>query len=146
MLSRYLLYDGVGVVERGADEHRGGGRGGGVVGVHGPLGERAHLHVGHGGRVVDGDPVLLPRAVFAAHVPVLGLGDHTAWCLDQPPEQLPVEVLAERAADQVQSDGVDARVAVAQTESDDAQNVPECVVVVLRPWVQVEPQHERVIG
>jgi len=51
--------------------------------------------------------------------------------LDEPPEQLPVEVLTERAADQIKCNGVDARVAVAQAETGDAQYVPEYVVIVL---------------
>jgi len=117
-----------------------------VVSVAGPFGERAHLHVAYGGRIVDGDPVLLPGAVLPAHVSVLGLGDGAALGLDDPPEQLPVEVLAERAADQVERDGIDARVAVAQAEAGDAQHVPEYVVIVLGLGVQVEPQHEHVIG
>lgn len=114
--------------------------------VRGPLGERAHLHVAYGRRIVDGDPVHLPGAVLPAHVPVLGLGDRATLRLDDPPEQLPVEVLAERAADQVERDGIDARVAVAQAEADDAQHVPEQVVLVLGLGVQVEPQVEHVIG
>jgi len=112
-----------------------------VVRVHGPLGERAHLHVGYGGRIVDGDPVLLSGAVLPAHVAGLGLGDRTALWLDDPPEQLPVEVLAKRATDQVERDGIYARVAVAQAEAGDAQHVPKYVVLVLGLGVEVEPQH-----
>lgn len=124
-----------------AHQNRGRGR----VGLRGPFGERAHRHVGYGRRLVDGDAVLLARAVLPAHVPVLGLGRH-ALRLHEPPEQLPVEVLAERAANQVQRDRVDARVAVAQAEAHDAQHVPESVVLLLGPGVVVEPQHEHVVG
>jgi len=88
--------------------------------VRGPLGERAHLYVAYGGRIVDGDPIHLPGAVLPAHVAVLGLGDRATLRLYDPPEQLPVEVFAKRATDQVESDGIDARVAVAQAEADDA--------------------------
>jgi len=133
------LYNGVGVVEPGTDEHRGGSRGSGVVRVRGPPGKRAQLHVGYGGRIVVDGPVLLSGAVFPAHVAVLGLGDLSTRCLDEPPEQLPVEVLAESAADQIEGDGVDARVAIAQAEAGDAQHVPEYVVFILGPGVQVEP-------
>lgn len=122
-----------------------GQHGGDGVHVGRAFGERAHLHVGYGRRLVDGHPVLFPGAVFPAHVAVLHLGRH-ARRFDEPPEQLSVEVLAERAADQVQRDRVDARVAVAQTEADDAQHVPEHVVVVLRVGIVVEPQREYVIG
>lgn len=134
------LYDGVGVVQP-AYQHRGHGG----VGLGGPFGERAHRHVTHSGRLVDGAAVLLARAVPPAHVPVLGLG-RRALRLHEPPEQLSVEVLAERAADQVERDRVDARVAVAQAEADDAQHVPERVVLLLGPRVVVEPQHEHVVG
>lgn len=55
-------------------------------------------------------------------------------------------MLTERAADQVQRDRVDARVAVAQAEADDAEHVPEDVVLLRGPRVVVEPQHEHVVG
>lgn len=126
------LYDGVGVVETGTDEHR---RGVCVVRVCGPPGKRAQLHIGYGGGIVVDGSVLLSGAVLSAHVAVLGLGDLTSRRFDEPPEQLPVEVFAERAADQVEGDGVDARVAVAQAEAGDTQHVPEYVVLVLGPGV-----------
>jgi len=56
-----------------------------------------------------------------------------------------IEVLAERAADEVQSDRVDARVEKAETEADDPERVPEVVVLVHRLGIQVEPQHEHVV-
>jgi len=117
-----------------------------VVSFACPFGERAHLHVAYGGRIVDGDSVLLSGAVLPAHVSVLGLGDRAALRLDDPPEQLPVKVFAERATDQVERDGIDARVAVAQTEAGDTQHMPEYIVIVLRLRVQVKPQHKHVIG
>lgn len=124
-----------------AREHRGCG-----VRVVGLL-ERAHVYVGHGGGFVDGDDaVFVAGAVLAAHMAVPGLGGRAARRLDKPPEQLPVKVFAKRAADQIQSDRVDARVAVAQAKADDAQHVPEYVVLLRRPRVVVEPQHENVVG
>lgn len=126
------LYDGGGVVETGTDEHRRGVR---VVRVRGPPSERAQLDVGYGGGIVVDGSVLLSGAVLSAHVAVLGLGDLAARWLDEPPEQLPVEVFAERTADQVEGDGVDTRVAVAQAEAGDTQHVPEYVVLVLGPGV-----------
>jgi len=66
--------------------------------------------------------------------------------LDDPPEQLPVEVFTEGTADQVERYGIDARVAVAQAEAGDAQHVPEYVIIVLGLGVQVKPQHKHVIG
>lgn len=145
--------DDVDVAETVGREHRDGAAGRCVDGGHGVVGvgagapgERAHRHVGHAGRLVDGGPVLVARAVLAAHVPVPGHGGDAVGGLDQPPEEQPVEVLAERAADQVQGDRVDARVAVAQAEADDAEHVPEDVVLLRGPRVVVEPQHEHVVG
>lgn len=106
-----------------------------MVRVRGPPGERAQLHVGYGGGIVVDGSVLFPGAVLSAHVAVLGLGDLAARWLDEPPEQLPVEVFAERTAYQVEGDGVDARVAVAQAKAGDTQHVPEYVVLVLGPGV-----------
>lgn len=63
-----------------------------------------------------------------------------------PPEQVSVEVFAERAADQVQGDRVDARVDERQAEPDDAEHVPERVVLVRGLGIVVEPQHEHVVG
>lgn len=60
-------------------------------------------------------------------------------------EQVALEVLAEGAADAVERDRVDARVGERQAETDDAEVVPETVVVVRRRRVVVEPQHEHVL-
>lgn len=106
--------------------------------------ERAHLHVAHGGRLKV-DPILVPGAVLPAHVTLPVLEHRATRWLHEPREQMPVEVFPERAADQVQRDRVDARVAVAQAETDDAQHVPEDVVLVLGPRVVVEPQHKHMI-
>lgn len=145
-------------MESAAPEHRGGGargvRGdggsggnGGGVRVSGAPGERAHLYVGHGGGLNDGaSPVLLAGAVLPADVPVARHGVGATRRLYQPPEQQPVEVLPERAADQIQCNWVDARVAVAQTEADDAQHQPEVVELLPGLRVVVEPQHEHVVG
>lgn len=54
-------------------------------------------------------------------------------------EQVLVEVLAERLADEVESDGVDARVDVAQTETHYSESVPDFVVVVMRVGIEVKP-------
>lgn len=97
-----------------AGEHRRGG-----VHVGRTFCERARLNVGYCRRLVNGDPVLFPGAVLPVHVAVFQL-DRLARRLDQPPEQLSVKVFAERAADHVKRNGIDARVAVAQTEPDDA--------------------------
>jgi len=106
-----------------------------VVRVRGPPGKSAQLHIGYGGGIVVDGSVLLSGAVLSAHVAVLGLGDLTAWWFDEPPEQLSVEVFAERTADQIEGDGVDARIAVAQAEAGDTQHVPEYIVLVLGPGV-----------
>lgn len=108
------LYDGVDVLKSTAGEHRRS-----CVHVRHPFGERAHLYVGYCRRFVDGGPVLFPGAILSAHIAVFQFGRH-ARRLDVPPEQLPVKVFAERAANQVERNGVDARVAVAQAEADDA--------------------------
>lgn len=63
-----------------------------------------------------------------------------------PPEQVSVEVFAKRAADQIQGDRVDARVDERQAEPDDAEHVPERVVLVRGLGIVVEPQHEHVMG
>jgi hypothetical protein len=60
-------------------------------------------------------------------------------------EQVALEVLAEGAADAVERDRVDARVAERQAEADGAEVVPESVVVLRRRRVVVEPQHEHVL-
>jgi len=60
-------------------------------------------------------------------------------------EQVPVEVFAEHAADEVQRHGVHARVDEAQAEADDAKRVPVVVVLVARVRVEVEPHHEHVV-
>lgn len=60
-------------------------------------------------------------------------------------EQVLVEMFPERFADKVESYGVDARVDVAETESDDAERVPHFIVVVVRGGVKMKPQHEGVI-
>lgn len=87
--------DGVDVAETVGSQHRDGAAGGrsdvdgghGMVGVGaGAPGERAHRYVGHAGRLVDGRPVLVARAVLAAHVPVPGHGGHAVGSLDEPPE------------------------------------------------------------
>ena len=59
--------------------------------------------------------------------------------LAQTTEQVAVEVLPERFADEVQRDRVHARVYVTQAETDDAECMPEIVVVVVRVGVEVEP-------
>jgi hypothetical protein len=60
-------------------------------------------------------------------------------------EQVALEVLAEGAADAVERNRVDARVAERQAEADGAEVVPESVVVLRRRRVVVEPQHEHVL-
>lgn len=55
-------------------------------------------------------------------------------------------MVAERAADQVQGDRIHTRVRETQTEPDDAQHVPESVVLVRGPRIVVKPQHEHVMG
>jgi len=75
----------------------------------------------------------------------VGLGDGGRGPCRAPAEQVFVEVFAERAADQVQRDRVHARVDETQTEPDDAQNVPERVVLVRGLGVVVKPQHEHVL-
>lgn len=60
-------------------------------------------------------------------------------------EEVAVEVLAEGAADEVQSDRVDARVEEAEAEADDPERVPEFVVLFHRLRIQMEPHHEHVV-
>lgn len=69
-----------------------------------------------------------------------------SWRLDEPPEQLSVKVFPERAADQVQGYGVYARITVTQAKTDDAQHVPEYVVILLGTGIVVKPEHEDVVG
>lgn len=128
-----------------AREHRGGGGGGGVHVIGGALGECAHLNIGHSCRFVYGAPVLFSCTDFPTSVTVPHNGRGTR-CLNEPPEQLPVKVLAERAAEQVQRDGVDARVAIQQAEPDDPEHVPVCVVFVPGCGIIVKPHQEYVIG
>jgi len=101
-------------------------------------------------RVAGDDRVESParRAVDVRQVDVLdggldggraGPGERAAA------EQVPVEVFAEHAADEVQRHGVHAGVDEAQTEADDAERVPVVVVLVVRVRVEVEPHHEHVI-
>lgn len=52
----------------------------------------------------------------------------------------------ERTTDQVQGNGVNARVTIAQAKAHDAQHVPEYVVLLLGLGVVVEPDHEDVVG
>jgi hypothetical protein len=48
-------------------------------------------------------------------------------------------MFAEIGADEVEGDGIDARVDVGQDEAENPERVPEIVVVVLRVGVKVEP-------
>jgi len=120
--NRLYLYYSADILKSGGEHLRG------RFHVRGPFGECAHLYVGYRSRLVDGDPVLFPFAVFPAHVAATEFGRRTRR-LDELLEQLPVEVFAERATDQIERDRVDARVAVAQIEADDAQLVPEYIVL-----------------
>jgi hypothetical protein len=60
-------------------------------------------------------------------------------------EKVTVEVLAEGSADEVKSDGVDAGVEEAHAEANNAQGMPEVVVLHHGIWIQVEPHHEHVV-
>lgn len=101
--------------------------------------------------VTGDDRVVAParRAVDARQVDVLrgGLDRGGGAGPDEraPAEQVPVEVFAEHAADEVQRDRVHARVDEAQAEADDAERVPVVVVHVQRVRVEVEPHHEHVV-
>lgn len=116
--------------------------------------------VGPGGRMPSGldqrhvtgdNGVVAPvrRAVDVREVHVLqdgGLDGHLAGPGERTAaEQIPVEVFAEHAADEVQGHGVHARVDEAQAEADDAERVPVVVVHVPGVRVKVEPHHEHVV-
>jgi len=60
-------------------------------------------------------------------------------------EQVPVEVFAEYATDEIQRHWVDAGVDEAQAEADDAERVPVVVVIVTRARAEVKPHHEHVV-
>lgn len=88
------------------------------------------------------------RAVDVREVDVLGGGldgDGGGTGERAAAEQVPVEVFAEHAADEVQGHRVDARVDEAQAEANDAERVPVVVVHVPRERVEVEPHHEHVV-
>lgn len=94
--------------------------------------------------VVGGDDGVLTSVGGAVD---MDEGDVTVLgVLAEAAHQVAVEVLAERLADEVQGDGVDAGVDVAEAEADDAEGVPEVVVVIVGVRVEVEPQHEYVVG
>lgn len=102
-----------------------------VVALHGAV----EVHQGVRGRVVA--PALVERVAPGALRQLLGVAAA---------EEVPVEVLAESAADEVQSDRVDAGIQEAETEADDPQRVPEIVVLVHRLRIQVEPHVEHMVG
>lgn len=106
-------------------------------GVSGLLGLTQSVVTGDEGAV----SLVASRAVDVGQAHVVG-----ATRLVTPAEQVAVEVLPEGLADAVESDGVDAGVDEAQTEADDPVAVPEGIEVVLSRRVEVEPEHEGVVG
>ena len=54
-------------------------------------------------------------------------------------------MLAEAVADQVQCDGIDAGIEERQTETDDAEVMPEIIVGIMGVRMEVEPHEEHVI-
>ncbi len=57
-------------------------------------------------------------------------------------EDVALEVRAEDAADAAENDRIEAAVEEGEHEAEDAPDVPEGVVVLIRLRVKVEPQHE----
>lgn len=52
----------------------------------------------------------------------------------------PVEMFAETGANAIERNWIYTRIDVGQDEADDLEGVPECVVIVVRLRIKVEPQ------
>lgn len=57
----------------------------------------------------------------------------------------PVKVFSESTAHAVESDGVDAAVGESEAEAQNTEVMPEGIVILLRSWMDVKPQHENVL-
>lgn len=58
---------------------------------------------------------------------------------------LPVKVFSESTAYAVQSDRVDAAIDESKAKTQDTKVVPKDIIICLRSWIEIKPQHENVL-